>query len=117
MQNIVREIKRENECEKREIKNRINQAAEEIERLKVDFLKIDKNMKIMILFGSLAEDNIKALDFDIDIAVKSKKYYQLVSRALESEFKIDVIDLDVIHKEIKKSIIKNGKVIYEKREN
>ena len=68
----------------------------------------------MILFGSLAEGCVGTLDFDIDIAVESKKYYQLVSRALQSEFKVDVLDIDGLHEKIKKSIIENGKVIYEK---
>ena len=63
------------------------------------------------------EDNIESIDFDIDIAVKSDKYYQLVSRALQSEFKVDVLDLDSVHERIKKNIIQHGKMIYEKRKN
>ena len=38
-------------------------------------------------------------------------------RALESEFKVDVVDLDSIHEKIKKYIIEYGKVIYEKRQD
>ena len=40
IQNIVREIRRTNEDEKRRIKDRMNRAIEEVEKLKVDFLKI-----------------------------------------------------------------------------
>ncbi len=116
IQDIVREIKRATEVEQRQMKIRIMQAYEEVERLKIDFLKIDKDMKKMILFGSLPEDVIGSIDFDIDIAVQSKKYYQLVSRALQSDFKVDVVDLDSIHERIKKAIIENGRVIYEKKQ-
>ena len=120
IQNIIREIKRENEEEKIRIKKRIRQAEEEVKRLRKDFLKIDKDIEKIILFGLLAEDNednIEPIDFDIDIAVKSDKYYQLVSRALQSEFKVDVLDLDSVHERIKKNIIQHGKMIYEKRKN
>ncbi len=116
IQNIIREIKRANKVEKRRIKDRAAQAVEEVGRLKVDFLNIDKDMEKMILFGSLAEGNIVSVYFDIDIAVKSKKYYLLVSRALQSDFKVDVADLDSIHERIKKTIIEKGRVIYEKRQ-
>ena len=110
-------IKRENEEEKIRIKQRIRRAAEEVKRLKKDFLKIDKDIEKIILFGSLAEESIESVNFDIDIAVKSAKYYQLVSRVLQSEFKVDVVDLDSVHERIRKNIIQYGKVIYEKRQN
>ncbi len=114
IQNIVREIKRENEDEKIRVRDRVLQALEEVERLKTDFLIIDKDIEKMILFGSLSKDEIESQNFDIDIAVKSKKYYQLVDRALQSEFKVDVIDIDTIHKRIKKNILEEGRVLYEK---
>ncbi|MGA1791493.1 MAG: hypothetical protein ACMUIM_08400 [bacterium] len=117
VKDIIKQIKIENENERQRIKDRIVKAFEEIEILKKDFLKIDNAMEKMIIFGSLAEDRIETIEFDIDIAVKSDKYYQLVGRALESEFKVDVVDLDTIHKRIKKDIIENGRVIYEKNKN
>jgi len=115
IRSIVQEIKSENDKERRRIDLRIKQAHNEVERLKKDFLKIDEKMGKMVLFGSLAESNIDSINFDIDIAVKSKKYYRLVGRALESQFKIDVIDLDTIHENIRKVINEHGKVIYEKK--
>ena len=115
VQNIVKEIKKENEDERKRIKDKILQAMSEIERLKKDFLEIDPALEKIILFGSLAEGEINSIGFDIDIAVKSKKYYQLVGKALQSEFKVDIIDLDTIHKKIKDNILKTGRIIYEKR--
>jgi len=114
VKDIIKRIKIENENERQRIKERIVKAFEEIEQLKRDFLRIDHEMGRMILFGSLAEDRIENMDFDIDIAVKSDKYYQLVARALESEFKVDVVDLETVHDSIKRNILENGRVIYEK---
>lgn len=115
IQKIVSLIKRENEEEKRLIRDRVTLAEKELERLKREFLKIDKDMERMICFGSLVRNNIESIRFDIDIAVKSKKYYQLVSKAMESEFEVDVIDLDSVHYKIRENIIKFGRIIYEKR--
>lgn len=115
VKNIIKEIKKENDKETRQIKDKILQALSEIEKLKREFLEIDPDIEKIILFGSLAEDNIKSIRFDIDIAVKSKKYYQLVGKALQSEFKIDVVDLDTIHNKIKNNILERGRIIYEKR--
>lgn len=115
VKNIIKEIKKENDKEARQIKDKIMQALRELEKLKRDFLEIDPDIEKIILFGSLAEGNIKSIRFDIDIAVKSKKYYQLVGKALQSEFKIDVVDLDTIHNKIKNNILEKGKIIYEKR--
>lgn len=115
VQNIVKEIKKENEDERKRIKDKIMQAMSEIEKLKKGFLEIDPALEKIILFGSLAVGEINSISFDIDIAVKSKKYYQLVGKALQSEFKVDIIDLDTIHKKIKDNILKTGRIIYEKR--
>lgn len=117
IQNIVSLIKDGNEEEKGQIEDRVKLARKELKKLRDDFLNIDGKMEKMICFGSLAKNNIESINFDIDIAVKSKKYYQLVSRAMKSEFKVDVIDLDSIHNKIKENIIKYGKVVYEKKQN
>jgi len=114
---IVKEVKKEAEREEALILHRVSRAFDEIETLKSGFLNIDPDLRVMILFGSLAENRVKSIHFDIDIAVKSKKYYQLVGRALQSEFKVDVIDLETIHESIKISIEKYGRIIYEKRSN
>ena len=116
IQNIVKEIKKEDRYERAQIKKRAEKAIKEIEKLKEDFLNIDENIDKIILFGSLAENSIESIDFDIDLAVRSDKYYQLTAAALKSEFKVDVVDLDNVHERIKQSILKYGKVIYEKRQ-
>ncbi len=113
IENIVENIKKENRDTRLRIQDRVVQALKEVERLKTDFLKIDDELELMILFGSLVKKDIGYINFDIDIGLKSKKYYQLVGRALDSDFKVDVVDLDTVNERIKEEILKNGKVIYE----
>ena len=114
IQRTIREIKREIIEEEDRIKGKVSTALEEVKKLKEDFIKIDPDLEMMILYGSLAEERIRSIHFDIDIAVKSNKYFQLVGRALQSRFKIDLVDLEVVDERIKKSIFKYGRFIYEK---
>ncbi len=114
IQRTIREIKREILEEEDRIKGKVSTALEEVKKLKEDFIKIDPDIEMMILYGSLAEERIRSIHFDIDIAVKSNKYFQLVGRALQSRFKIDLVDLEVVDERIKKSIFKYGRFIYEK---
>ncbi len=115
IRSIAKKIKKKSLEEEQQINKKIQKAYKEIIKLKKDFLKVDKNIKKIILFGSLAENNVRSFNFDIDIAVQSKKYYCLVGIALQSSFKVDVVDLDTVHENIKKNILKYGKTIYEQK--
>lgn len=74
---------------------------------------IDPDMERLVLFGSLAQTPSSS-NFDIDLAVKSKKYFALLNRALSSDFKIDLVDIDFLNPFILKTIEQKGKIIYEK---
>ena len=65
----------------------------EVYRLLHDFREIDPGIDSIILFGSLARDDMKRPDFDIDIAVRSSRYLELLGVALDSAFKVDLVDL------------------------
>jgi seryl-tRNA synthetase len=74
IQKIVSLIKRGNEEEKRQIRNRVKLAKKELERLKRDFLEIDKDMERMICFGSLERNNIESIKFDIDNELRAFRH-------------------------------------------
>jgi seryl-tRNA synthetase len=74
IQKIVSLIKRGNEEEKRQIRNRVKLAKKELERLKKDFLEIDKDMERMICFGSLERNNIESIKFDIDNELRAFRH-------------------------------------------
>jgi predicted nucleotidyltransferase len=112
---IAANIKQENRREEQRIKEKIQAAHEEVRRLVAQFLEIDPGIGTIVLFGSLAEDNVFSIDFDIDLAVRSEKYLQLVGCGLKSSFHVDVVDLDHVADPIKSSIEKYGKILYEKK--
>ncbi len=76
-----------------EIATRREAAWAEVHRLLHRFHEIDSGVDRLIVFGSLARDDMKRPDFDIDIAVRSERYLELLGPALESRFKVDLVDL------------------------
>ena len=68
------------------------------------FRTIDPDLRLVVLFGSLAEGTVRGEDFDLDIAVRSGRYLQLVAWGLDQDYKIDVVDLDVARPHIAERI-------------
>ncbi len=95
---------------------RVIEAFAEVERLAGEFRALDPAIEKIVLFGSLARKDVTSLDFDIDLAVACSKerYLTIVARALDSPFKVDVVDLAVADDRIKTSIARDGVVLYEK---
>jgi predicted nucleotidyltransferase len=114
---IAANLNRQNKLEDRRIKDKIQEAKDEVDRLVNRFLEIDPAIETIVLFGSLAEGNVFSLHFDIDIAVRSQEYLKLVGCGLNSSFPVDVVDLDHVSEPFKASIEKYGKILYEKKKN
>ena len=112
---IAANINRQNKLQDRRIKKKVREAHEEAQRLVRRFLEIDPEIDTIVLFGSLAEDDVFSIHFDIDLAVRSEKYLKLVSCGLSSSFPVDVVDLDHVAQPIRASIEKYGKILYEKK--
>jgi predicted nucleotidyltransferase len=111
---IVKRLREEDAEEKRAIAARVRAAYAEVDRLKSEFLRLDPDIEKIILFGSLAEERVNRLDFDIDLAVRSAKYMRLLSVTLDSPFKVDCVDLDNARDWLLRDIEKYGRVIHEK---
>ncbi|HOV37549.1 MAG TPA: nucleotidyltransferase domain-containing protein [Spirochaetales bacterium] len=105
--------KRSREVQKR-IEERFARVQEFLPELIRSFLAIDPELQKIILFGSLARGMPKREDFDIDIGVRSDRYFALVGWALRQEWKIDVVDLDSISESFLEDIESKGVVLYEK---
>ena len=114
---IADNFKRENAREDERIEKRMWEANLEIRRLVDRFLEIDPDIEKIVLFGSLAEGKVLSLHFDIDLAVRSEKYLQLVSCGLKSYFRVDVVDLATVQAHIRRSIENYGKILYEKKKS
>lgn len=112
---IAANIRRENEREEIALKDKVKKAYKEVDRLVSEFLASDPKLEKIVLFGSLAENRVVSLNFDIDLAVCSNHFLKLVACGLKSPFRVDVVDLERVTEGIKQSISKYGKVLYEKK--
>jgi predicted nucleotidyltransferase len=114
---IARNLLKRDQRTQRQIERRIEAARTEIDKLLAQFLEIDPALQKVILFGSLAKQTIRSADFDIDLAVQCSpdKFLLLVGAALDSDFKVDVVDLASVSQTFRQFISKDGIVLYEKR--
>lgn len=89
----------------------------EASMLALDFVQLDPGITRVVLFGSLAREELLSPDFDIDLAVECTPgaFLQIVASALNSRFRVDVIDLKTAERRIRKSIEQNCTVLYEKQ--
>lgn len=91
---------------------RKGEALEEVRRLVKEFKELDPDLKRVILFGSLGEDRIKSERFDIDLAMEGKEYLKCVYLALDSTFKVDLLDLSALRKDFKEQIEHYGREVF-----
>ena len=89
-------------------------ARAEARRLAQRFAEEDPDLRQVILFGSLATGEIGDREPDIDLAVESARYLSLVAIALDSPFKVDVIDLANARPAILQAVDRDGEVIHER---
>ncbi len=92
----------------RTLQKRKTAARAEVDRLVQQFRRTDPALRRVVLFGSLARDEVKRLDFDIDMAVDTERYSELLGPALESEFKVDLVDLRTASPYIRRSVERDG---------
>ena len=86
----------------------------EAHRLTKCFVDADPDLRKVVLFGSLATGDLGHREPDVDLAVDSPQYLRLVSIALDSPFKVDVIDLPNARAVISRAVEHHGKVMYER---
>lgn len=95
---------------------RIEAAQIELRKLVRDFVRIDPGIRTIVLFGSLATGRVRSEHFDIDLAVDCtpEAYLKLVSRALDSRFDVDVIEMRTAPGWLGSTIERDGRVLYER---
>ena len=91
---------------------RVASARREVERLVESFKDVDPDLHRVVLFGSLARDKVKRLGFDIDLAVKSDRYMDLLGIALDSDFEVDLIDFETASSYVIRSVEREGVEVY-----
>ncbi len=96
----------------RAINERVREARQEIDRLVGQIRDTDPGVRRIVLFGSIAKNDVKRLSFDIDLAVDSDKYMQLLDIALDSKFKVDLVDLACCSRYIAAAVEQHGVELY-----
>lgn len=104
--------RRKREREGEEQRERLALARAEVDRLVTEFQRVDPALRRVVLFGSLARDDAKSLDFDIDLAVDASRYLDLLGIALDSPFKVDLVDLSSASRYIVAAIERDGVEVY-----
>ena len=96
----------------RALRERVGQAREEVARLVREIHAADPGVRRIVLFGSLARNSVKRLSFDIDLAVDSDHYLLLTDVALESPFKVDLVDLTSCSEYVAETVERDGVELY-----
>ncbi len=91
---------------------RVKEAMAEVERLIQAFRTRDKELKRIVLFGSLAKGVPRNPNFDIDLSFEGRELYACTSIALDSSFKVDLVDYISLPDFMKEEVETYGKVLY-----
>jgi len=97
-----------NEAELRAIHKRAEAARKEAHRIALSIRQADPKVRAVILFGSLAEEGPRRLDFDIDLALDGGDVYKALDSTEGSQFEVDVVQLDRLPEHISERIRKRG---------
>jgi predicted nucleotidyltransferase len=113
---LAETINRRNRTERtiteKRLRDRVSAARAEVDRLVLSFGEVDAQLRQVVLFGSLARGDAKRLEFDIDLAVESSRFTDLLGIAMDSEFKVDLVDLACASPYILKSVDREGVVVF-----
>jgi predicted nucleotidyltransferase len=117
LSSLIGAMNRKNRIERKareiRLRKKIEAAFDEIERLLILFRETDPGLKRVILFGSLGENRVKNENFDIDLAVEGQEFARCVAIALDSSFKVDLVDPEDLPSAVRSHILQNGKVVYD----
>lgn len=94
------------------MRSRVEAAWDEVNALVEQFRAEDSRLSRVVLFGSLARDEVLREDFDIDLAVESDRYFELLGIALRSRFHVDLIDLNTAAPHIQNATNREGVELY-----
>ena len=79
------------------------------------FLEIDPELKKVTLFGSVARQDSRSEEFDIDLVVEgARRFGALFGEAEASDRPVDLLEWESLKERIRENIVREGIVLYEK---
>lgn len=110
---VEAECRRNTEAEERRTR-RLERAREEAPRLAAELARIDPSVREVWLFGSVATGRTGRERFDIDLAIRGGDVISLYARMPDSEFEVDLVDLDSVSERFRELVMRRGERIYAK---
>ena len=95
------------------LKQRTQEAMHEVQRLVQEFRRRDSELRRVVLFGSLAGGTPSNPNFDIDVSFEGSELYACTAIALNSHFKVDLVDYRSLPKFMQEEIDTHGRILYE----
>lgn len=117
LERIVQAERRRNAAAKARIEARLDRARVEARRLALLLADADPGVRRVVLFGSVATGAVRNESFDIDLAVEGGDTIKQMLTVEESEFAVDIVDLDGVSKPFRDLVEKRGQVLYDSGES
>jgi len=95
------------------LKQRTQEAMHEVQRLVQEFRRRDSELRRVVLFGSLAGGTPSNPNFDIDVSFEGRELYACTAIALNSRFKVDLVDYRSLPEFMQEEIDTHGRILYE----
>ncbi len=109
---IVEAERRRNRAAERRRAERLARARREAPRVAAELARVDPGVREVWLFGSVATGRIGRDDFDIDLAVHGGDVISLYARLPNSEFEVDLVDLDSVGERFRDMVYRRGERLY-----
>jgi len=91
---------------------RLERARREASRIAEELGRTDPTVREIWLFGSVATGRLGREDFDIDLAVHGGDLLSLFARLPDTEFEVDLIDVDQVGDRFRRMIYHRGRKVY-----
>ena len=116
LDHIIETHKRLNAEARARARTRLERAREEARALAARLAESDPGLRRVVLFGSVATGRVRDENFDIDLAVEGGNLTTLWLRAEESEFSVDIVDLDRVSPDFRSMVEERGTELFVRRE-
>ena len=114
VERIAERIKAQRLRDEAGLARRVEQAHVEARRIALQFAEeCSPPVRRVFLFGSLAEDRVRSLSFDIDLAAEGGDLLRCILIAEKSEFHVDVVALESLPEAMRAGVESHGVVLYE----
>jgi predicted nucleotidyltransferase len=109
---IVEAERRRNQEAAQRRRERLKRARREAPRIAGELARIEPDVDEVWLFGSVGTGRVGRDEFDIDLAVTGADVVSLYARLPDSEFEVDLVDLESVSDLFREMIYRRGWRIY-----